>query len=274
MNNLILLRGGGDLASGIALRLHHAGYPILITELPQPLAVRRAVAFCEAVYENEWTVENIRARLTTNRAQIETLLAQREIAVLIDPSLEQFTTFGWQPAAIIDARLIKTPAPNLPPACPFTIGLGPGFSAGHNCHAFVETQRGHTLGRAYWNGTASQDTGQPDGDSRRVLRAPSRGTLIGYANIGDHITAGQLVAAISEPDGSLHDIPAPFPGVLRGLIRPGIQVTAGLKIGDIDERNQREYCFLASDKALAIGGGVLEALLTQQTAAHQAEPAK
>lgn len=257
MPNPILLRGGGDLASGVALRLHRAGFPILITELPQPLAVRRAVSFSEAVYEGQWTVENITATLVNTREQIEAAFTRHEIPVLVDPTLEKLRAFYPQPFTLIDARLLKQAHPPLPQSAPFTIGLGPGFNAGLNCHAFIETQRGHTLGRVYWSGSASTDTGQPEGDRRRVLRAPASGLLKGYAQIGDSLETGQLIAEIAG-----EKIFAPFTGVLRGLIRPGIQVQAGTKIGDVDPRNLREYCFLASDKALAVGGGVLEALLS------------
>lgn len=261
-----LLRGGGDLASGIALRLRRSGYPVLITELAQPLAVRRAVSFCEAAYENSWTVEDFRARLAASPGQVVEILDRQEIPVLMDPDLEVISSFGWRPAAIIDARLIKHSAPALRADSPFTIGLGPGFIAGQNCHAFVETQRGHTLGRVYWNGSASADTGQPEGDPRRVLRAPISGILSGCANIGDHLETDQRVATVTASDGETCEIRSPFPGVLRGLIRPGIAVSRGWKIGDVDSRDQREYCFLTSDKALAIGGGVLEAILARQAA--------
>jgi len=270
MPNLILIRGGGDLASGVALRLHQAGFQIIITELPQPLAVRRAVAFSEAVYEGMWTVENVTSRLIQTCEQLISCLDHREIPVLIDPDLTLLSTFNpsirirhsgqaFQPSTIIDARLLKQSPPPLADSSPFTIGLGPGFSVGENCHAFVETQRGHTLGRVFWSGSACLDSGQPEGDPRRVLRAPASGTLTGYAQIGEHLEQGQVIAEVNG-----EKVIAPFPGVLRGLLHPGLEVKKGLKIGDLDARNQREYCFLVSDKALAIGGGVLEAVLRYQ----------
>jgi xanthine dehydrogenase accessory factor len=259
MSNPIIIRGGGDLASGVVLRLHRAGFPVIITELPQPLSVRRAVSFSEAVYEGQWKVEDVSAQLVQTSEQIEALLAQHEIPVLIDPTLKLLSTFDFRPSTIVDARLLKHPHPPLTSNAPFTIGLGPGFIAGENCHAFVETMRGHTLGRAYWSGSASADTGQPEGDPRRVLRAPANGILNGYAHIGKHLEAGQVIAEVNNVK-----IAAPFPGVLRGLIHSGLEVTKGIKIGDVDARDAREYCFLVSDKALAIGGGVLEAILTFQ----------
>lgn len=276
MSTLVLIRGGGDLASGVALRLRHAGFDVIITELPQPLAVRRAVAFSEAVYENLWTVEDVAARRIETRAEAEMCLERGEIPVLVDPHLERFAAFGLELAALVDARLLKQPAPPLPAfasvfpshsssasssvspstSLPLVIGLGPGFVAGENCHAVIETQRGHTLGRVYWQGAASPDSGLPEGDPRRVLRAPADGVLSGQAQIGDHLEAGQVIAEVNGLP-----ILAPFAGVLRGLIRPGVRVPQGLKVGDLDPRDRREYCFLVSDKALAIGGGVLEALL-------------
>lgn len=259
MSDILLLRGGGDLASGVALRLHHAGFDTIITELPEPLAVRRAVSFSEAVYEGVWTVEDVTARRVQTRTEVFACLARREIPVLVDPDLEIIPSLGLGISALIDARLLKQTAPSLRENYPLVIGLGPGFIAGENCHAVIETQRGHTLGRVYWHGAASPDSGQPEGDPRRVLRAPRDGIVSGCAQIGDHLEAGEMIAQVQG-----EAIRAPFAGVLRGLIRPGLRVKQGLKIGDLDPRDQRAYCFLVSDKALAIGGGVLEALLQFQ----------
>ncbi len=252
---LIIIQGGGDLATGVAIRLRRAGFHILITELPQPLSVRRAVSFSEAIYEGLHSVENITARRVETPQQIQASLAQNEIPVLIDPQLSGLQQLA--PSALLDARLLKSEQPTLDlKTALFTIGLGPGFSAGTNCHAAIETNRGHRLGRVLWQGATSPDTGQPEGDPRRVLRAPLEGLLTGYAQIGETLSAGQLVARVSgEP------IFSPFSGVLRGLMRPGLRVSRGVKIGDVDARGMREYCFLVSDKALAIGGGALEALL-------------
>jgi xanthine dehydrogenase accessory factor len=259
MRPFILLRGGGDLASGVALRLHRAGLRVVIAELPQPLSVRRAVSFSEAVYETTWTVEGVTGRLVMDKAGLKASLAREEIPVLVDPGLDRFAALDLQPAALVDARLLKRPPEPLPLPIPLVIGLGPGFVAGQNCQAVIETNRGHTLGRVYWNGRASPDTGQPEGDPRRVLRAPADGLLSAHAEIGDPLEAGQVVAEVNGLP-----IAAPFGGVLRGLLRPGLRVEKGLKLGDVDARQVREYCFLASDKSLAVGGGVLEALLAFQ----------
>jgi len=258
MNAPILLRGGGDLASGVALRLHHAGQNLIITELAQPLAVRRTVSFAEAVYSGKITIEDVEGRLAGSAAEALALSQMGIVAVLVDPQAAILREGSF--AALVDARLIKRPPETSLSSAPLTIGLGPGFSAGENVHAVVETQRGHTLGRVYWKGSASPDSGKPEGDPRRVLRAPTGGKLIAHAQIGEHIAAGQVVAEVAgEP------VTAPFKGVLRGLIHPGIEVPRGMKIGDIDLRDDPTYCFLVSDKALSIGGGVLEAILTRRT---------
>lgn len=265
MTHLIVLRGGGDLASGVALRLHRTGFQIVILELEKPLAVRRTVSFCEAVYEGVQTVEGITAQLVSPD-QLQTALEANEIPVIIDPQANilhnQFLT-SPQSTFVIDARLMKTAPDPLDVNIPLHIGLGPGFSAGENCHAVIETRRGHTLGRVYWSGSAQPDSGEPDGDRRRVLRASHDGILTATMKIGDHLEEGQLLAEIQPEDGNdSFSVVSPFKGMLRGLIRPGIQVTKGLKIGDIDRRSDPSMYTLVSDKALAVGGGVLEAVLT------------
>ena len=253
----MLLRGGGDLATGVALRLHRAGIKLIISELAQPLAVRRTVSFAEAVYEGHHIVEGVTARLV-ERDQLSAVLDTDEIPIVVDPNANVLTHLQF--LVVIDARLTKqTPSP-LPVEVPLHIGLGPGFHAGRNCHAVVETRRSHTLGRVYWTGLAQADSGEPEGDRRRVLRAPEDGILTDHAKIGDHLEEGQTIAVVSDQ----YPVISPFPGVLRGLIRPGLHVSKGLKIGDIDPRGDPGACFLASDKALAIGGGVLEAILTRE----------
>lgn len=257
MPALILIRGGGDLASGVALRLHRVGLQVLISELAQPLAVRRAVSFAEAIYTGQTMVEEATGRLVGKEQALETLEAG-EIPVLID---QDASILAELPVPmVIDARLAKHPPAPLPVDVLLHVGLGPGFHAGRNCHAVVETRRSHTLGRVYWHGTTQPDSGQPEGDPRRVLRAPADGQLVACAHIGDHLEEGQLVAVIADQ----YSVTSPFKGVLRGLIHPGLHVTKGLKIGDVDLRDQREDCFLVSDKALAVSGGVLEAILSKE----------
>jgi xanthine dehydrogenase accessory factor len=245
--------------------LHLAGIKLIVGELEQPLAVRRTVSFAEAIYAGQHTVEGVTARCVEPE-QILTTLKANDIPVLIDPDAN-ILTFDLQSStfvAVIDGRLIKQPPAPLHNPIPLHIGLGPGFHAGINCDAVIETRRSHTLGRVYWNGATQPDSGQPEGDTRRVLRAPSDGVLIATAKIGEHVEEGQEIARIQVDKDTSRPIHSPFAGVLRGLIHEGIPVTQGMKIGDIDPRDDASACFLVSDKALSIGGAVLEAILTRQ----------
>jgi xanthine dehydrogenase accessory factor len=249
----ILIRGGGDIASGVALRLYRAGFRVIITELSEPLAVRRTVSFSEAGYEGHWTVEGIPAFRAESAKQALNFLKNGAIPVLVAPDIDK-VSLEYQ--VLVDARLIKSNVDYSLSARPMIIGLGPGFIAGSNCHAVIETNRGHTLGRVYWEGSAQSDTATPEGDSRRVLRAPCEGIVHGQVEIRQHVEAGQAVAQVG---GEL--IISPFKGVVRGLIRSGLRVSKGLKVGDIDLRDDPSLCYLVSDKTLAVGGGVLEAIL-------------
>lgn len=250
----ILIRGGGDLATGVALRLHRVGLKVLVSELPQPLAVRRTVSFAEAVYTKQVEIEGVVARLVKGE-QISKALEAGDIPVIVDPDAAILTKLPI--SIVIDARLIKFPPAPLPVEVLLHIGLGPGFYAGRNCHAVIETQRSHTLGRVYLEGTTQPDSGRPEGDLRRVFYSPADGEFVGKVKIGDHVDAGQIVAEVAGKQ-----IKAPFPGVIRGLIHSGLQVTKGLKIGDVDSRDDPNLCNLVSDKALAVAGGVLEAILS------------
>ena len=261
---LVLLRGGGDLATGVALRLYRAGIQVVIAELDRPLAVRRSVSFAEAIFEGQHSVEGVRARRVQSE-QISACLDVHEIPVLVDPeaAILESDDQPFSFVAVVDGRLTKqSPAP-LPVPVPLHVGLGPGFEAGVNCDAVIETRRSHTLGRVYWSGHTQADSGQPEGDRRRVLRAPIDGILSGLATIGEHVEEGQVIASIQENEHTNRIIQSPFSGVLRGLIHDGIHVTQGLKIGDVDPRDDRSACFLVSDKALSIGGAVLEAILSR-----------
>jgi xanthine dehydrogenase accessory factor len=252
----VLIRGGGDIASGVALRLHRSGYRVLITELAQPVAVRRTVSFSETVYEGHWTVEDVSAQKADSVAEAVELLQNDIIPVLVAPDID---SFSLNYSILIDARLTKKVEKYSLSSQTFIIGLGPGFTAGVNCHAAIETNRGHTLGRVYWEGSTLPDTSNPEGDPRRVLRAPAAGIITSSVEIGQHVEDGQEVASVA---GEL--VTSPFKGIVRGMIRPGLMVGKGLKIGDIDSRDDPNLCKLVSDKALAVGGGVLEAILNQK----------
>ena len=265
---IVLIRGGGDLASGVALRLYHIGFKVIITELAQPLSVRRKACFAEAIYANETTVEGITARLVTDLGdslRILQLFTKGRIPVLIDPDAKSAQSV--HPGVIVDARMTKQPPEPLRHTAKLYIGLGPGFLAGVNCHAAIETQRGPCLGRVLWEGAPLPDTGTPEAigeySLERVLRAPVDGELLAHAQIGDHLEPGQLVAEVGGAQ-----VMAPFKGVLRGLLHPGIQVQQGVKIGDVDPRDDPALCALVSDKALAVGGGVLEAILSRVELRH------
>jgi xanthine dehydrogenase accessory factor len=267
MNPLIIIRGGGDLASGVILRLHRVGFQLAILELGKPLAVRRSVCFSEAVYAGMHTVEGVTARLVS-ADQFQVTLEAGEIPVLIDPNANilrnQFMT-NPRNTFVVDARLLKREPEMLGEDVPLHIGLGPGFRAGENCHAVIETRRSHTLGRVLWSGTTQADSGQPEGDTRRVLRAPDSGTLLPVAEIGERVKEGQLIAEIQNASGARTKIVSPFDGLLRGLIHPRVEIIEGMKIGDVDSRNDPSMCKLVSDKALSVGGGVLEAVLIKLT---------
>ena len=242
------------------MRLHRAAIRVLITELPEPLVIRRLASFAEAVYAREHTLEGITARRAVDWKDVHSIWEAGQIPVLVDPSAQLVTKA--KPVVLVDARMTKKPPDLGMDAAPLVIGLGPGFVAGENCHAVVETMRGHFLGRVIWNGPARPNTGVPGTIGRhqmdRVLRAPTEGVLEAHATIGDHLDSGQVVAEVAgEP------IRAAFKGILRGLIQPGLQVKRGLKVGDVDPRADPSYCTTISDKALAIGGGVLEAVLTR-----------
>ena len=259
---LTVIKGAGDLASGIALRLFHAGFDILMTEIAAPLTVRRTVAFSRAVYEGEAAVEDVRAALVQDEAGIQAALAHKQIAVLVDP--QAAIVRRLKPPALVDAIMAKKNTGAAIDDAPLVIGIGPGFSAGIDCHAVIETMRGHSLGRVITQGSAIPNTGVPGeigGFSReRLLRCGADGIFQAKAAIGDSVHQGDEVAAVRSAAGWA-PLCAEIDGVLRGLLPSGAAVCAGMKAGDIDPRCEAAHCFTVSDKALAIGGGVLEALL-------------
>ncbi|MCB9453612.1 MAG: EF2563 family selenium-dependent molybdenum hydroxylase system protein [Anaerolineaceae bacterium] len=254
----VVVRGGGDLASGVIYRLRRAGFPVIVTELAAPMLVRRTVSYGDAVYSGNITVDGQTARLAVDYQDAAAVLAAGDIPVLVDPESRYWPEF--QPVALVDGRVAKVNLDTHITDAPLVIGLGPGFTAGVDCHVVIETNRGHYLGRVIHQGSAMLDTGEPGmvkGQTHsRVLRAASNGHVRPVAHIGDSLEPGQVIA-------SLNDTPivAPFPGVLRGLIHERVVVHAGMKIGDLDPRGDVEICYSISDKSLAVGGGVLEAIL-------------
>ena len=254
----ILIRGGGDLASGVAWRLHNCGFRVLITETSLPLAVRRKVSFCEAVYEGSTEVEGVQARLIEQPEQAKDLWQNGIIPMLVDP--ECTCKDMIKPDVLVDAIMAKKNIGTSIDDAPLVIALGPGFEAGRDAHFVVETQRGHFLGRLITRGTATPNSGIPGKvlgiGSERVLRAPASGVVKTITEIGEKVSEGEVVGYVN---GS--EVKALIDGVIRGLIHPGVNVTKGLKIGDIDPRGNVRHCFTISEKSLAIAGGVLEGIL-------------
>ncbi len=264
---LIIVKGGGDLGSGVAWRLHRCGFRVVILECPRPTAIRRKVAFATAMYEGEITVEGVTARRATLE-EVHPLLEAGLIPVLDDP--EGRTVEVLRPDVLVDAIMAKRNTGTCLDDAPLVVALGPGFRAGRDCHAVVETARGHFLGRVYWEGEALPNTGIPGevggASAERVLRAPADGVFQSQAQIGDLVEAGQTVAWV---DG--HPVQARLRGVLRGLLADGLEVHTGMKVGDVDPRAEPSHCFTVSDKALSIAGGVLEVVLSWQRGSFPTE---
>ena len=255
---LVMIKGAGDIASGIALRLWRAGINVVMTDLPKPSSIRRTVCFSEAVYRGETKVEEVRARLAANAADALRLLEENILPVIVDPKAESAKEL--HPDVIVDAILAKENLGTAITDAPGVVGVGPGFTAGTDCHAVVETMRGHTLGRVITEGSPIPNTNIPGliggFAGERVLRAPADGIFRQTHEIGDTVQAGDVVATVEgEP------MCCTISGILRGLLADGTPVCKGMKAGDVDPRGEASYCRLVSDKALAIGGGVLEALL-------------
>jgi xanthine dehydrogenase accessory factor len=255
----ILLRGGGDLASGAALRMARIGMRVLICELARPYAVRRTVSFAEAIYTGKIEIERVICQLIPDYKSTEKVFDQGIVPILIDPDLDSLELFG--PDVIVDGRMMKESAKYFLQPSSMVIGLGPGFTCGLNCHAAIETSRGPNLGRVIWDGSPEKDTGIPERvgpyTEERVLRAPIAGVFQATVNIGDSVSADQIVGYVNQ-----QPIKAIFDGLVRGILHNGLSVTAGLKLGDIDPRINPSIIDVVSDKALSIGGGVLEAILT------------
>jgi xanthine dehydrogenase accessory factor len=255
---IVLIRGGGEMATGIAHRLHRCHMRVLITEIIMPTSVRRNVAFAEAVYEGAHTVEGVEAVRAASCDEAYMAWKRNQIPVFVDP--EASIREILKPVVVIDAIMAKKNGVARLTDAPLVIGVGPGFTAGFNVHAVVESNRGHHLGRVIWDGAAESDTGIPasvDGyTASRVLRVPQSGIFNALRAIGDVIATGEPVAHVN---GEL--IKAEISGQIRGLLRNGIQVEQGSKAGDIDPRGERGYCDSISDKSRAIAGGVLEAVL-------------
>jgi len=258
---VVLIRGAGEMASGVAYRLYQSHFNICMLEIDQPLAVRRTVSFSEAVYEREKEVEGVRAKLITKPEEISSVWKSGKIPLLVDPDSKDAKRF-LTPDVVVDAILAKKNLGTHIHDADLVIGLGPGFTAGKDVHCVIETNRGHALGRVIQNGTAEPDTGVP-GDiggytAERVLRTMKKGIFHPHKEIGDRVNKGSVVAVADD-----FPVIAGISGVVRGLLRNGTEVRRGMKVGDIDPRGKKALCFTISEKARAIGGGVLEAILNR-----------
>ncbi|MFQ5915058.1 MAG: selenium-dependent molybdenum cofactor biosynthesis protein YqeB [Nitrospinota bacterium] len=254
----VVVRGAGDIATGVIHRLVRSGFPVIATEIASPSVIRRTVAFAEAVLEGECAVEGMTARRADDAQQALRLCREGLVPVVVDPQARIVQEL--KPFALVDAILAKRNVGTRRADADVVIGLGPGFVAGEDADVVIETNRGHDLARLILEGSAEPNTGVPGNvgghSAGRVLRAPCAGVFRAVRKIADRVKAGEAVA---EVDG--RPVVTAIEGVLRGLLRDGMKVEEGFKVGDVDPRCRPEHCFTISDKARAIGGGVLEALL-------------
>ena len=263
MKDLIIVRGGGDLATGTIYKLKKSGFPVLILEVKNPSAIRRNVAFSEAIYQGQQTVEDMTCFRADSLQQAENFLQEDKLTILVDPKGEAIAKL--KPLAVVDAIIAKRNLGTAKTMAPITVALGPGFVAGEDVDAVVETKRGHNLGRVIWSGSAAPNTGVPGliggFGKERVMHSPAQGILKNVKKITDTVMKGEVIAVI-ETGSDMVPVEASLDGILRGLIRDGYPVTKGFKIADIDPRSEEyENCFTISDKARCIAGGVLEAIL-------------
>jgi xanthine dehydrogenase accessory factor len=257
-NDVVVVRGGGDLASGVAHALFRGGMKVIVLEMENPLCVRRTVSFAHAVLNRTAEVEGVQGVRAHTAGDIRNVTAKGKIPVTTAPMADVLGQF--KPSALIDATLSKKNDGMTKDLAPLTIALGPGFVAGEDVDIVVETMRDHGLGQFIYKGSALPDTGIPSTVEgygiERVLYAPCDGTVSHIRDIGDHVLLGDLICRVNGMD-----VRAPFRGVVRGLIMDRRIVLKGVKIGDVDPRNDRSYCYKLSDKARAVGEAVLKAVL-------------
>lgn len=263
---LILVRGGGDLATGTIHRLWSAGLRVLVLEAERPAAIRRQVSLCEAVYEGETVVEGLRGVRIQQLEQAPAVWAQNAVPILVDPAGACIARA--KPEVVVDAILAKKNLGTTRDMAPLTIALGPGFVAGQDVDAVVETKRGHRLGRILREGPAAPNTGVPGViagyGKERVIHAPTAGVFLDRHEIGDLVEAGETLAVIRGEDGTLTPVTTQIGGLLRGLLRSDYPVTPGFKVADVDPRKEElSNCFLISDKSRCIAGSVLELVCAQ-----------
>ena len=257
---LVVVRGAGDISTGTIHRLHRAGFAVLALESERPSAIRRRVAFSEAVYDDAATVEGVTAVRIDGVDAISATLARGNVPLLVDPAGESIRLL--RPAAVVDAILAKRNLGTHMDMAPLTVALGPGFIAGRDVNYVIETMRGHDLGRIIASGSAAPNTGVPGNIAgygiERVIHAPAAGVFHVRRDIGSVVEAGEAVGVIATPEGEI-PVPAKIAGLLRGVLRDGYPVTKGFKLADVDPRlDQLKNCDTISDKARCIAGSVLE----------------
>lgn len=256
-DRLVVVRGGGDLASGVVYQLHRAGFPVVVLEIERPLAIRRAVSFAAAVDDGSVVIEGVKAVLSASPDEATRRAGDGTVSVMVSPTLDDFTT---SPAILVDARMAKKNIDTAIDQAPLVVALGPGFEASFDCDVVIETQRGPRLGRVIGKGSAAPDTGVPGeiggSTDERLVRAPASGVVMWEISIGDVVETGQILGTVAGTP-----VLASVGGVIRGLISDGYSASEGLKIGDVDPRGDRAACFEISDKARLVGAGVLGAAL-------------
>jgi len=257
-NLVVLIRGGGEVASGVAHKLARARFRVCMTETSQPLAVSRGVAFCEAVYDGEKEVEGITAKRVESPGQIAGVWRQNKLPIIVDP--DALVKDMLKPAVLVDALMAKQNMGTKVSDAPLVIGLGPGFQAKEDVHVVVETNNSERLGRVITEGKAEEDTGIPVAigglTTERVLHSPSDGQFLSDKDIGDMVAAGDTVASVAA-----QPLKAKIDGVVRALLRNGTVVGKGAKLGEIDPSGDKEACYTIRPRVRAIAGGVLEAIL-------------
>ncbi len=255
---VILIRGGGEIASGVAHKLARAHFRVCLTEDSHPLAVSRGVAFCEAIYDGEKGVEGVVAKRVESASEIARVWQENKLPIIVDP--EALVRDNIKPDVLIDAIMAKKNLGTRITDAPLVIGLGPGFKAGKDVHMVVETNDSENLGKVILEGEAEKDTGIPIAVAgltfERALHSPTKGLFQTDKEIGDLATAGEVVASVAE-----QPVKAEIDGIIRALLRNGTAVEKGTKLGEIDPTGDREVCYTIRARARSIAGGVLEAIM-------------
>lgn len=267
MKDLVIVRGGGDIATGTIYKLYKSGYKVLVLEIENPSAIRRNVAFCEAVFEGKKAVEDVTCFLAKDIDEAVAFLNEGKLTLMIDPEGKAIKEL--KPSVVVDGILAKKNLGTSIDMAPLTVALGPGFIAGKDVDVVIETKRGHNLGRVITEGCAIKNTGIPGNiggfGKERVMHSPAAGILKARSSIADTVKKGDIIAVIADEAGNEVPVLASLDGLLRGIIRNRYPVTKGLKIADIDPRmDEYDNCFTISDKARCIAGGVLEAIVWKE----------